>query len=146
MNNQNEPALEEEDSIFAYTNERRKHIVTTLMKEDMALKDPAYAKIVLQALDGLDKVALGRKRIKVDEKINTNQEMAAGLIARLLNSTAGSKLYETTMFDINRKPPTLGTEIPNPILVEGETSVNALAITFETFIAGRSNEDYPASN
>jgi hypothetical protein len=127
------PQLEDEDAILAFTHSKRKDVVLKITTNGIP-NDNETVKMLLTTLSDMDKSALGRKRIKVEEKLNTDQAAAAGLIAKMLSAS--------TMFQI--KPgavlkdipaPKLGNEIPEPILVEGETSTNTTNETFETFSA-----------
>lgn len=129
------PVLVNEDTILAYTHDKRKSIVTQLLAKPDTLNDPDQTKIVLSALKDMDTAALGRKRIKVEEKASLNQEATAGLIARLLAATSSIKPYQSDI-PSNKAAPVLGADIPEPVLVIGETSViGATQQSYETFVA-----------
>lgn len=126
--------LEDEDQILAFTQRERKKIVAHIFKNGVP-DDPAVAKVGIAALDGMDKAALGRKRIKVDERTNDNAEHAAGMISKLLAAASGGRPYEVDTPDASRNAPTLPDDIPRPSLVDGETSVAAPQDNFNDFMA-----------
>ena len=126
-----------EDEVLAFTHSKRSFIVNEMLKKGIP-EDPAYTKIILNALDGMDKSALTRKRIRVDERQNNNQEQAAALIAKLLVASSGPKQLEEFTRTII---PILSSDIPDPIAVEGETSNSASAQTYDSFIASLPSED-----
>ena len=121
-----------DDQVLAYTQDHRKKIVDLLFKEGVP-EDTADMKLALLAMDGMDKAALGKKRIIVDSKTNANQEMAAGLIAKLL--TAASNVPQNKIIiNSNIPAPVLGADIPDPILVEGEMDTLTKQQTYDSFI------------
>jgi hypothetical protein len=126
------PVLEDEDSILAQTHAVRKAVVGELFKDGKLPSEPDDRKLLLATLKDMDASALGRKRIKVDEKQNNNQEAARGLIAQLLQAAAGKKPYQAEI-PVEREIPVLGMDIPDPALVEGETSTTYVQETVEMF-------------
>lgn len=115
------PVLEDEDAILAQTHAVRKQVVGLLFKDGQLPVEPDDRKLLMSTLKDMDSSALGRKRIKVEEKTNNNQEAAAGIIAQLLQQAAGKRSYQVDV-PVDREIPTLGDDIPVPTLVDGETS------------------------
>lgn len=137
--------LEPEDDILAFTHTKRKQIVNDLMKDGKIPADQQDAKHLITVLADMDKAALGRKRIKVEERQNNNQEQMAGVVAMLLQRASGSAPYRAPI-PVERTIPTLGAEIPDPVLVDGETATTATQQDYETFVAKSSEEDEPATD
>lgn len=124
-----------EDQVLAFTQFKRQQIANQLLADGKLPEDPKMAKLALDVLDGMDRAALGRKRIKVEEKANQNQEQAAALIAEVLNKVGSYRapaLPQGTIIDV----PKLGNDVPEPELVPGETSdIGSQSETYETFTA-----------
>jgi fructose-specific component phosphotransferase system IIB-like protein len=137
---QKSPELESEDSILAETHVHRKKIfqkITTAENGEFRLpEDPAMVKAAISVLKDMDTAALGRKRIKVEEKAADLQGAASGIIAQVLQAAAAQKgLYRTDQ-PVAREVPALGSEVPTPPMVEGETAVvGGASETYETFLA-----------
>lgn len=127
-------ALDAEDNILGYTHSVRKGIVVALMPNGQLPSDPANTKIVLAALDGMDRSALTRKRIKTDEKKIDSDAAAAELISKVLIA-AGSSGNKRNLPITQRALPVLGTDVPEPLLVEGETSTNAPVQNYDSFVS-----------
>ena len=128
-----------EDDVLAFTHSKRKIIIDHMLKGGVP-EDPALTKVILSALDGMDKAALTRKRIKVEEKQSNNQEQAAALIAKLLVASSDRRPSDNLSIAAFIAP-VLGMDIPNPILVVGEAGGGCEQQTYETFIAKISVEE-----
>lgn len=129
------PRLVDEDQILAEVHAYRKDIVRQLMPQGRLPSDPAEAGNVLKVLDSMSKDALGRKRIKVEEKATDKMANASALIAEVLGAAAGKKPYVEAN-PVAREVPTLGSEVPAPPMVEGETAVvGGASESYETFVA-----------
>lgn len=131
-----------DDQALAYTQGLRKQIISTLTKggTQLPVADRAQMQIILQAADGLDRAALGNKRIKVEEQANKTQEQAAGVIAELLQKVTSHKPFEVIDAEarVVREVPMLPAEVPPPRLVEGETATVAPQQDYETFTSQHS--------
>ena len=67
------PELPEENSILALTHQIRLDVLQSMFGTDSKLpEDPGDRKTIVSILKDMDAQALGRMRIKVDEKTNTN--------------------------------------------------------------------------
>jgi hypothetical protein len=73
-----------EDIDLEYSRQKRKQLVDSLTDKGMPtdIKDQS---IMLQALDGLDRQALSKKKLKSDEGISSAAVMAAAMLAQLYN-------------------------------------------------------------
>lgn len=127
---------ESDDDILARSHELRKRIVCTLTKDgtQIPVADPRQMQVLVQALDGMDRQALGNKRIKLEEQVNKTQEEAAGLIGALLQRVTSQKPFEAIDV-IAREAPTLPASVPPPRLVEGETATAAPQQDYDSFVA-----------
>lgn len=127
---------DDDDSILAHSHELRKRIVNTLTDDGtkIPVADPRQMAALLQTLDGMDRQALGNKRIKVEEQANKTQEQAAGLIAGLLQKVTSQKPFEAVGV-VAREVPTLPADVPPPRLVEGETATVAVQQDYDSFVA-----------
>ena len=134
--------LPDEDSVLAFTHHHRKEMVGHLYKNNQLPVEPDDRKLLLSTLKDMDASALGRKRIKVEEQANNNQEQAAGMIAQLLQRATlnNNRPFQSDVPMKDIVPPQLGNEVPDPILVEGETDTIAVQGSVEEFM-GRMNPD-----
>lgn len=131
------PQLPNEDEVLAFTHQQRLSMLGKVLKDGAVPEDPSMAKVAVSLLKDMDAMALGRKRIKADEKIADSQEAAAGLISRVLTAAAATRPYQLrNPSDVIARPaPQLGSEVPPPLLVEGETAVVSAPETYESFVA-----------
>ena len=136
-----EHTLESEDQILAFTHSTRKQVVNSLMSKGVP-QDGESLNILLKTVDGMDRAALTRKRIKADEKVADQAAAASGLIAQVLLAVGNRRGHqEPVQTLIHREPPMLGLEIPAPILVEGECEVNPVQTQYAAFMASFPEEE-----
>jgi hypothetical protein len=133
---QNIEVIENEDQVLNFTQRKRQQIVTQMMgAEGEKLKDLERGDkmVLLQALDGMDRSALGKKRLKTDEKTAASAQAAAALIAQVLTAPG---INHAGRGDAPRAAiPTLPTDIPDPQLVPGEIATDAPQMDVDTFMA-----------
>ena len=122
---------ESEDDILDYVHGQRKRILDHVMGQKVP-DDPKMIGIALQTLDGMSRDALGKKRIKVDEKTNATAEAASGIIAQLLRQASGGTPFQTDK-PVHRPDVVLPADVPPPSLVEGETATVAPQGSFDDF-------------
>jgi hypothetical protein len=129
--------IENEDQVLNYTQRKRQQIVTQMMgAKGEKLKDLERGDkmVLLQALDGMDRSALGKKRLKTDEKIGASQAAAAALIAKVLTAPGINQAGMAS--GITRASvPVLPAEVPDPVLVPGEIATDAPQMDVDTFMA-----------
>lgn len=130
------PEVSPEDEVLAYTQGMRRRIVNKLTNDGKTIPGTESKDILIlnQTLDSMDKAALGKMRIKVEEKANQTQEQAAGMIAQLLQKVTSQKPFEV-IEGVAREIPQLPESVPAPRLVEGETATVAAQQDFDTFTA-----------
>jgi len=129
--------VDSDDSVLDYTQTKRLEIVDKLTAGGIPVTDNDQMNTLLKTLDGMDRVALGKKRIKADEGLaSANQAMAATVISELLRkaNSGGVKPFVVENA-VERPTPVLGNEVPPPVLVEGETDVLAPQMSYDTFMA-----------
>lgn len=140
LDSTSEPAVNEDcadDLALNLTQQVRHQIIATMTHKGVPVSDPEAMTILLKTMDGMDKVALGKKRIKVDEgTANAGQAAAAAIIARVLQaaSNASNKPYTSTV-PVNREIPTLSLDVPRPMLVSGEIDIAPTQMTYDVFMA-----------
>jgi len=79
--------METEDRLILEECVRIRRDMITATTKDGIPKDEEDRALLVQALNGLEKVALSRAKFKNDEQSNSNVSLANGLIAKMLNST-----------------------------------------------------------
>lgn len=122
----------DDDQILDYTQNKRIEIVKSITKEKIP-DDPEQQRILLQTLDGMDRGALGRKRLKIEDKAADNAGNAAAVVAAFLKNR-NRDVIDVPAQEVGRRTlPTLGADIPEPVLVEGELSQTAQQMSFEQF-------------
>jgi len=132
-----DPASMTDDQILALTQSIRikaiRHLTGKAIQTGGLPGDIEDRDALKHHLDGLEKVALSRKKIAVDQQTNAGMAAAAGMIAGVLRQT--SQYYGTPVSNENVVPPTLGDEIPDPDLVPGETEVDTPQLEYNSFVA-----------
>jgi hypothetical protein len=132
--------IEGEDHVLTYTQKKRQQIVTAMMGEDgekLNSLEKGDKMVVLAALDGMDRAALGRKRLKTDEKIGASQAQAAALIAQVLQTPGAMQagMVIDGQIQERRAVPQLPVGLPEPEVVPGEMDSDAAQMDFDTFMA-----------
>lgn len=121
-----------DDEVLDFTQVHRRKLVEKLTETTPLPADPKEQATLLKALDGLDKAALGKKRIQVEEKGADAQAEAAKIMAHVLSGTAFNRKSDTP--NLSRKAPVLGSDVPEPILIEGETSMTTMHADYNQFM------------
>jgi hypothetical protein len=134
------PEVLSEDDVLQYTQRKRIELVDHMTVGGM----PAEAKdrsTMLMALDGLDRQALTKQRLKTDEKIADSDRMAANIIGTIF-SRLGKSPYERTIDGTSGEQPAL-LPPPKPDLgllpaidvVPGEMDQGTSELTYDSFTA-----------
>jgi hypothetical protein len=129
-----------EDSDLEYTRMMRKKLVDDITTNGS--KMPADIKdrsILLQALDGMDRAALTKKKIASDEGINDKQVMAAEIIAQIFN-TKNLKENRTADDFIEGEIRVLDDNLEIPVINPGELDAVTPAIDYNAFVAKMENQ------
>lgn len=128
-----------EDKDLDYTRDIRKRLADSLTRKGMP-SDIKEQSILLQTLDGIDRAALGKLRIKSDEGVSSAQMAAASILATLFNDprTKGIGKNNDLIGDI----PTFDVTIEPPLLIEGELDTSPPIQTFESFSLRNQNTEH----
>jgi hypothetical protein len=136
------PDISPEDQNLDYAQNVRKQYIRQLSeKGDKLLDNPEQFNMLDKMLTGLERVSLGRKRIKADTTIADVNKQAAELIACILNNQ--NAIQTSTVIDVevtNRpKPalPDLGYEV---VLVEGELIEQGISEDYAAFMQRMQDE------
>lgn len=120
-----------QDRDLEYTNAVRKRLVASLTEDDKMPTETKDKMVLLAALDGIDRSAMGLKRIEADREIGGNQSQASAILAELFRDgrtlKVGLSIGERT--DI----PMLSEEIQPSRILEGELSTTISTDNFDAF-------------
>jgi hypothetical protein len=119
--------IEKEDDVLKYTQGKRQVIVESLMRKELDNLNNAQISLLTASLDGMDRSALGRKRLQTDEKIGASQAMAAALISRVLATPGALQAGQA-----------VGAR--QSIAVPGEMDSDAPQMDYNTFMAQSSEK------
>jgi hypothetical protein len=126
--------IEKEDDILKFTQKARQQLVKSLMSKNIEDLNASQISLLTSSLDGMDRSALGRKRLQTDEAVGASNAMAAAIIARVL-ATPGAMTVGQGDGTERRAIPTLPTEVPDPVVVPGEMESGAAQMSYDTFMA-----------
>ena len=120
-----------DESELEYSKKKRKEIIEGIFSSGVP-KDTKDQSIVLQALDGLDRITLTKMRIKSDEGVSTSQAAAASLLVHLLNSK-GIKTIGKTEEPVGEIP-VLDETLPTVEIVPGELDSSVVKDNYSNFL------------
>ena len=123
--------INSEDEELSYTKAKRKQLIESLSKNG-APNDVKDQSIMLQALDGLDRITLTRMRLKSEEGISTSQVAAAAILAQLFNNPQTKKVGRSG--DAVSEIPTLRTDLPAIAVVAGELDAVPVKDNYDAFM------------
>ncbi|MBB5409283.1 hypothetical protein HDG34_003224 [Paraburkholderia sp. HC6.4b] len=137
---------DDEDKVLDYTLRQRQAIIVTMAGnsgESLSKLSPREMDVVLAALDGMDRVALGRKRLKSENIALANQAAAAAVIAKILGTPGIGQAAprpggQSDQHSGELRPaiPMLPCDVPEPVFVPGETDMEAAQMNVDSFMAG----------
>lgn len=120
-----------------YTKKLRIKIVEATMVNGAVPADFKEKTILLQTLADMDRITLGKMRIKSDEKTAAQNENAAAIIATALTQVRPADFKTVS----TRSMPELSTDIPVPVLIPGETDVGTKHLTYDDFVASNPQQE-----
>jgi hypothetical protein len=123
-----------EDEVLAYTQNLRVRIIKEVTKGGVVPDDRSAQSLLMNQLDSLERTALTSKRIKADEAAAETGAGAAALIAKLLSQAGSGRREETDIIEA-RVVPVLGSDVPEPVLVPGETEIAPGQLDYDSFMA-----------
>lgn len=122
------------ENLLQYTEEKRKRIIEALFKNGPP-EDTKEAYVAIAALDGLDKQALSRMKIKSKESIAEYNDIKAaeaadkiiksGVFAALINQSASNNISTHVVPD---------GALPEPTCVEGELDIGVSTENYDEFV------------
>ncbi len=114
-----------------YTKAVRKRLIETLTEDNKMPAEPKTQMVLLSALDGIDRAAMGLLRIEADRDISNKQSDASAILAELFRD--GRTLKVGIELGQRTEPPTLSESIQPSIILEGELSTSPSIDTFDAF-------------
>lgn len=131
-----------DDELLEWGVEQRKDFIKKMMKADGSLPDdPKERALVLKALDGIDKTAVSRKRLKIEDKAATNAAETAKLISQFYERVSSKDPFviDQNMQEVPvRAAPKLPDNSPEVDTVEGEMDTTPSQGSYDEFM-GRMN-------
>lgn len=132
-----------DDVVLDYTQGVLRSLTDDILKEGIDKVGEDDRKMLLVALKDMSSTAIGRKRIKVEERVADSAEGASAVIAEILRHANVGQHFE--MKEVGPKRVVkLGAEIPEPTFLPGETDINAAQMDVESFMARTSHLVEPA--
>lgn len=124
----------QENDDLDYTRKIRRKIIDEQM--DAKSVEARDYKLVLAALDGIDRQALTKMRIKSDEGMSNAKAQAAAALAELFMNPNMKKAGEVLDLgaDSPRTIPELPLDLPVPALVDGELDAGGTAENYNSFM------------
>ncbi len=115
-----------------FTRSIRKRAVGMIVGEKIPVTDSEQMKILTTLLTDLDRASIGRMKIKSDDKGNNAVANSQALIAEFLTKVVPQNIKHANS-GLTRSAPTLGSDIPDPLLVPGETAIGTTNSTYDEF-------------
>jgi len=123
--------LTPEEQSLEYTQNKRKQLVDLLTVGEGMPADRGDKMVLLSALSDMDKVTLTKMKIKSEDKQAVLAGKTAQAIAALLSKVTPRHLQAQPTTDTLF--PTLGNDIPEVELVDGETTLGTQSENYESF-------------
>ena len=123
-------AEDQELNDLEYTKSIRKQLVSHLTNRGEMPEETKQQMILLSALDGIDRAALGKMKIKSDAGASTAAN-AALMLAAIFNDPRVKSIGRVETSD--REPPALDNSIKPLNLVEGELDEYSAGDSYEAF-------------
>lgn len=136
-----EAVLTPEESDLAYTNNIRKNMIRNLVgDEGVATKDVKELNVVIKALDGIDKSALGKLKLKTENEVADKNIAASTNIAHILSTRTTQELLPQTK-DVQGVILEIDDSLIEGVtIVEGELEINTTPQNYDTFMNKFSND------
>ncbi len=135
------PELPPEDSVQAFVHQKRLQLVKAIMVKGVP-DDSESRRDLLTTLKDMDTSALARKKIAADSKGTAQSAAAAAIIARVLGQLSSSTKPEVAS-NVPFVTPTLGSDVPPPELIEGETATQLPQESYASFMSKFAEPDEP---
>ena len=119
------------DADLQFTNDIRKKLVTSMIVNDEMPKETRDKMVLLAALDGIDRAAIGVKRIEAEREIGGKQSQASAILAELFKD--GRTLQVGVAIGGRTEIPMLSDDIQPTRILEGELSTLISSDSFDAF-------------
>jgi len=128
--------VDRDDAVLDYTQGVLRDLAEDILKKGMAEVGDDDKKVLLVALRDMAGTAIGRKRIKVEERVADTAEGTAGLIAQILHDSTLMNHFRADPKDITpRAKVVLGSDIPEPTFLPGEMDIQTAQQDVDSFMA-----------
>lgn len=134
MDNFETPKEDPVDQDLEYARSKRKQIINALTEKGIP-KEESTISILLGALSDMDRVSLGRKKIKADSDVAANNKQAADLIASIFNMPNSKKIGNTEDDGTVGTIPKVADLLPKVDIIPGEMDVNPSQLDYESFMS-----------
>lgn len=132
MSTENKASNLDLDAVLDYTHNKRLDLVEALAPT-IAKDDPKVIGHYLKALGDMDKAAMGKRRLGIEEAAQESNEAEARASADLLRAMKRDMFALPLGEAPPRVAPTLSNDIPAPALVPGETEIGVESMTYDGF-------------
>jgi len=123
--------INSEETDIEYSKAKRRELIDVLSKGGPP-RDIKEQSIMLQALDGLDRIALTKLRLKSEEGISSSQVAAAAILAQLFNNPQTKAVGRS--LEVVAEIPVLREGLPAVTIVDGELDNVAMKDTYDHFM------------
>ena len=132
-----EAQLLDVDKMMTTTQMLRLRIINNLTQTSTGMPmDTKQEATLLKAIDGLDKAVATKRRLGIEEQAAKTGEEDARNTAAILRELKGQMFAAANVVDPSRAAPSLGNDIPDPILKPGETDIGTANLNYEAFTKG----------
>ena len=124
-----------EDDDLSFVREKRKMIINYYLNKGIdKLEDVKEVTLVATLLNDMDRTALGKKRLKTDDKRNNNSAAAIDLISKIFTE---KNVKDIMPEDAIAKlvAPELEMTLDNVTTVDGEMDTNVSVEDYESFMS-----------
>lgn len=129
------------DKVMSQTQQMRLRIINKLTESARGLPEDVKEQVtLLKAIDGLDKAATTRSRLKIEAEAAKSGAEEARNTAQILRELKGQMFAQSPMGG-RREEPVLGSDIPDPILKPGETDIGVSGMTYDAFTKTMDQEE-----
>ena len=145
QNGQVPPAVTDDmtdDDVLAYTRKLRMKVITNIMPTDVVPGDNSDRIMLTQMIEGLDRQAMGSKKLKQDQTASNN---SAAIVAELLRGLDKNKVFQVsnagqnsnvTDVDFRVVPST----IPDIPALPGEMDVAPPQLDYNSFVRSQGKD------
>lgn len=122
---------DQQEADLEFARQARKKVVNVLETNGTPPEDPRLLTLYLANLDGMERTALGQKRINADKELGNVQAQAAGLLAELFRHP---KTITVGRGERVGDVPVLDKDIAPTRIVDGELAGQTSAENYDDFM------------